>query len=413
MHKALVTQLKPGEKLGKTIYNERGDVLLMRGAGMTDRTVRSMLDRGFGAVFVLDGIADDVEPHEIISEHLRDAATANVRGMHDLLSQASREQRHDAARHGAHVLNDVRIDVDKRTETQVKSLYGFAEAIVSEVLETDLLLGIGSLKSHDSYTFQHSVDVSVYGVMLGRKMALERDYLRELAIAGLFHDVGKIFIEEQILQKPGRLDEEEMKVVMAHPTLGFKLLKHLQLQTPRPRHVVLQHHERQDGTGYPHHRVGSNQVHRTDRERFDPQRINLMAEIVAVVDVYSALVSDRPYRPAYNTRTVLAELRREAGHHLNAELVDLFLAMLPMYAIGSYVRVRGGRADGHLGIVVQTPEKHANRPIVRLLFDRHGARVPDGLEMDMRGADEDVDLDPLPVTGTSVEEYARALAAVG
>src|SRR5437879_379355 len=160
------------------------------------------------------------------------------------------------------------------------------------------LAGLTTLKAHDTYTFEHSVDVAVYGVALGRRLKLDRADLRDLALGCLLHDIGKMYIDERILNKPGKLTAEEFAEITKHTVLGFQMVRQLPLPNSRPAHIALQHHEKQDGSGYPDQRWGTNRFWRTKQERFDPRRINLFAEVAAVADVCSALASDRPYRAA-------------------------------------------------------------------------------------------------------------------
>src|SRR4051812_46192520 len=111
---------------------------------------------------------------------------------------------------------------------------------------------------------------------------MPRELLKDLTLGCLLHDIGKQYIDERILNKPGKLDAAEFERMMEHPRLGFQLVRQMPLPSPRPAHIVLQHHERQDGDGYPNKLFGTNRILRTDRERFDARRITLMAEIAAI-----------------------------------------------------------------------------------------------------------------------------------
>jgi putative nucleotidyltransferase with HDIG domain len=283
---------------------------------------------------------------------------------------------------------------------------------LDEAVEAEVLEGVASLKSHDNYTFEHSVDVAFYGVMLARRLALSNEYLKDLALGCLLHDMGKMYIDDAILNKPGKLSPSEFKQVMRHTVLGFQLVRQMPIGSPRPAHIALQHHEHQDGDGYPNHLTGNNRLSRTPRERFDSSRMMLLGELAAVADVCSALSSDRPYRAALPAAEVLNVLRRMAGHHLNREAVDAFVAMVEVFPVGVHVRFGGGKYSGCYGVVVACFPTSPNRPRVRLLFDARGAPVPEGVEVDLRHESDDADLTAVPEAGVSVEEYARRLALV-
>ena len=389
MHRAWVDSLTPGNVLGTTIHSERGDVLLARGAVLTDRYIRALAERGYRAVFVMDGIADDIEPRSLITDELRASAVATVRGLFGRVSQ-------DTAARGDHLTRDV------------SRLSPIGEAILDEVMDEDALAGMAPLKAFDTYAFEHAVEVAVYGVMLGKRIGLSRPLLRDVALGCLLHDIGMQYIDPRTVNKRGRLDRAEIQQVMQHPRRGFELVRTLQLPNPRPAHIVLQHHEHQDGAGYPNGLVGTNQIHRTDAERFNPKRISLMAEITAIADVYSALSSDRPYRPAAPPDRIFDLLRADNGRHLNRELVAAFVTYVQHFPIGSHVEFTGGEYDGARGVVYDVSANAPTRPRVRVLFDRRGNPLAEGVEVDTREQPPDVTLRVLPDSGRPLSALAGA-----
>ena len=412
MHKIAVAQLAPGVRLAKALHTARGDTLLARGVELTSEYVQRIRERGFQYVYVLDGIADDVEPLGLISDQLRTATVRNIQLMYDLMAEASQGVRDQVAADGAHVLREIPLEISPAVARHLNELDRDVEGLLDETMDTTTLAGIASLKSHDNYTFEHSVDVAYYGVILGRRLSLDRGYLKDLALGCLLHDVGKMYVDERILNKPGKLDPHEFEAIKQHTLLGFQMIRQLPISSPRPAHVALQHHERQDGRGYPHGLFGTNKIFRTDRERFDSRRINLLAELGAVADVCSALASDRPYRPALAVPDVLREMRAFSGHHLNQEALQAFLSLAPTFAVGTHVRVVGGHFDGCYGVVTRTSVVR-DRPHVRLLVDRWGRSLGEGAEIKLAWQPSSVELVAVPESGLSIEEYARtqALAA--
>jgi HD-GYP domain-containing protein (c-di-GMP phosphodiesterase class II) len=337
----------------------------------------------------------------------------NLDSMFELMANATRPARDQAAEEGAHVLTTAMPEIPAKlsgaVERQIAQLERVAEQLLDEVVETTILEGVAALKSHDNYTFEHSVDVAFYGVMLGRKLALDNEYLRDLALGCLLHDIGKIYVDERILSKPGKLEPAEFKQVMRHSALGFQLVRQMPINSPRPAHVALQHHERQNGMGYPNQLHGNNKLFRTPRERFDPKRIILLAELAAVADVCSALASDRPWRPALPTSEVLNTVRSMAGSHLNADAVEAFASIVEVFPVGVHVRFDSGRYAGCYGVVVACAKGAPNQPTVRLLFDAQGKPIPEGVEVDVHKLGEEVELSAMPEAGISVEEHAHRL----
>ncbi len=411
MHRVPVELLTPGMQLGRSLYNHRGDVLLARATPLDQAFIDGVRQRGYRFVYVMDGIADDVEPLGLVSQRLRSKTLNNLDSMFKLMAEATQPLRDQAAVDGAHVLHELPTKLGGAVEKQIKRLESDVEQLLAEVFDAQIFQGVAALKSHDNYTFEHSIDVAVYGVMLGRKLALEYDYLKDLALGCLLHDIGKIHVDDRILNKPGKLSPAEFRQVMRHTVLGFQLVRQMPISSPRPAHVALQHHEHQDGQGYPNHLTGSNRLSRTPRERFDPARIILVAELAAVADVCSALSSDRPQRVALPPADVLKTLRSLSGSHLNREAVDAFGSMVEVFPVGVHVRFRGGKYGGCYGVVVSCSPGAPNRPLVRLLFDANGMPLPEDLEIDLRKlSDIDAELTSVPEAGVSIEEYARRLA---
>ncbi len=410
MHRVPVELLETKMQLGRHLYNHRGDVLLAGGTQLTDAFIASIRQRGYHFVYIMDGIADDVEPRGLISQRLRSTTVRNLDSVFELMSEATKASRDTAAEEGAHVLTEIPAKLGSAVERQIARLEADVEHLLDEVFDAQIFEGVAALKSHDNYTFEHSVDVAFYGVMLGRKLALGNEYLKDLALGCLLHDIGKMYVDERVLNKPGKLTSSEFRQVMRHTVLGFQLVRQMPISSPRPAHVALQHHEQQSGNGYPNKLTGTNLLARTPRERFDTSRMMLLSELTAVADVCSALSSDRPHRAALPAAEVLSVLRGMAGVHLNSQAVDAFVSMVEVFPVGVHVRFGGGKYAGSYGVVVKCIPGAPNRPLVRLLFDAQGAPVPEGVEVDLRKLPDDAELTAVPEEGVSVEEYAHRLA---
>ena len=170
---------------------------------------------------------------------------------------------------------------------------------------------VTAVEAKDRYTKGHSVRVMQVAMVLGRKMKLSSSELRRLQIGALLHDIGKMALDLSILHKHSRLQEAEFQVVKKHPEWGARILGKIdELKDILP--VVLHHHEKYDGTGYP--------------SSLSKTRIPLPARIIAVADTFDAMTSDRPYRKALSVSEALREMKSASGISLDPELVDLFLS---------------------------------------------------------------------------------------
>jgi HD-GYP domain-containing protein (c-di-GMP phosphodiesterase class II) len=171
---------------------------------------------------------------------------------------------------------------------------------------------VKQVEKKDIYTFNHSERVSEYSKMIAEKLNFEGERLENLVYASTFHDVGKINIPDEILNKPGRLTEEEMKYIKKHPIDGSKMIHDTFLKYTSK--IIEQHHERLNGSGYPYGLKGD--------------EIMLEARIIAVADSYDAMTSDRPYRSGMDSALAVKELISMKGTHYDEDVVDVFIKIL-------------------------------------------------------------------------------------
>jgi putative nucleotidyltransferase with HDIG domain len=364
MRYVTVEHLEPGMVLARTIWGASGEVLLARGAVLQPPTIDALRRREVKAVWVRTGPEDDTtdEALEVVSPQLRQEAAARV----------------------AEVFRAASSGADPRALTRrAQQLSRIADSLVDEVLSGPVVGELVALKTHDAYTLHHSVEVAAGSVLLGLQIGVGRSGLRELALGGLLHDLGKIRIPQEVLNKPGPLSPDEWDLIKQHPTWGYELVARMGLDEVLPKHIAWQHHERQDGQGYPRGLRGTNRIRRHPSEMAAGDRISLCAEIAQVADVYSALRSDRPYRPGMPPEQAVRTMREMAGPHLNRELLDAFLAAVPTFPVGLTVRVHTGPFAGYLAVVVRNHRTAPDRPVIRLVRAPSGTPC-DPVELDLR-----------------------------
>ena len=383
MQKVSVDKVQPGMALGKGLYNERGDVLLSRGVMLTEQYIEALRQHGYHTIYVQDGVADDVEPPDILSQKLRSLTFRHLRDLFAMIESISEVQ-------GADEQMELLIQFAEAARPQFAALYRDAQQIVEDVANAETLSGIVSLQSHDTYTYEHSLEVTIAAVVLGHRLYLPVPDLHQLALGALCHDIGKLIVPKSILGKPARLSREEFALVQQHPEAGYEAVQHLMGASDiTARHVVRQHHERQDGSGYPRGLKGSNR-YTSGKRPFGQGLILPAAEIAGVADVYAALASDRPYRPAVGPAEIVTTLQGMAGSHLNREIVTRFLTVLPTYPVSTDVVVISPKLQGYRGIVTDVHPAHLSRPTVRILFDPHG-RTTAPFEVDT-SREKDIDI---------------------
>lgn len=235
-----------------------------------------------------------------------------------------------------------------------------ANNIVEEIRESEsMIVETINLSSYDNYTYTHSVNVDILSVILGVACGLRDDELKKLSQAALLHDIGKTCVPIEILNKPGKLTEEEFAEVKNHARYGYNMLKDHHDISSVTRNAILSHHENEDGSGYP--------------RGLTSEKIHLFAKIIHIADVYDALTTKRVYKDAMNPADALEYLMGNAEKLFDKELVSTFMEYIAPYPLGVQVEL----STGQTALVVKNNRAMLSRPMVRLdggaiidLYDR-------------------------------------------
>ncbi|MCO7614188.1 HD-GYP domain-containing protein [Pseudomonas chlororaphis] len=213
----------------------------------------------------------------------------------------------------------------------------------------DALISLARLKSADDYTYMHSVAVCALMLATARQLGLSEDYIRLAGIAGLLHDVGKLTIPDSILNKPQKLSDSEFERVKLHPEAGGAILRQSPDVDALVLDVCLHHHEKADGSGYPHRLAGN--------------QISLFAQMGAVCDVYDAVTSNRPYNRGWDPAEAIQRMSTWTGH-FDQRVFQAFVKSVGIYPVGALVRLESGR----LAVVIEQNPKSLLTPKVRVFF---------------------------------------------
>jgi HD-GYP domain-containing protein (c-di-GMP phosphodiesterase class II) len=196
---------------------------------------------------------------------------------------------------------------------------------------------IGALEAKESRTAKGAAQTMFYAVQVAERLGCSDDELAAIKLGALFHDIGTIGVPEHLLRKPSALDAQEWAEVKAHPVIGANLLSNVPM-LERIRPIVLSHHERYDGTGYP--------------QGLKAEKIPLAAQIIAVADAYQAMTASRPYRPALSAKAALRELRANSGTQFNPLVVEAFIKTV----VGERRKTARGAESPHQQVYQQAVE---------------------------------------------------------
>lgn len=209
------------------------------------------------------------------------------------------------------------------------------------------ILSVVRLKNKDDYTYLHSVAVAALMMALGRQLGFDADALKELGMAGLLHDIGKIGVSDAVLNKPGRLTPLEMSSIRLHPQIGWDILKREADAGAVALDVCLHHHEKTDGSGYP--------------ERLSGEAISCEARMGAICDVYDAITSDRPYKKGWQPGEAIRRMAEWQEGHFDRRIFHAFVKLIGIYPTGTLVRLQSQR----LAVVLHQGRSSSLSPIVR------------------------------------------------
>lgn len=312
-------QLVSGMRIDHPVTDRLGHVLVARGAKLDHYIIRSLLRLGIPNVYIQE-VSDDHGEEAISSaaqhkiERLRTDDRAKVS-----LSSSVRARVAEGIQYVYHNTEDPSL---------VQTTSDIADSLMSAIRQNNAMaIDISALKTSDEYTFKHSVDVATISMIVAKKMNMTDAQILEIGIAGLLHDVGKTKIPLEILNKPGRLDDEEFEMMRQHSVYGYRIIQDNADLSEEVKLGVLQHHEKINGTGYPMAVPGN--------------QITPYAKILTVADIYDALVTERPYKAAFSQREAI-ETIMSMTQELDMLVMESFLQSMILYPVDSIVELSNG-----------------------------------------------------------------------
>lgn len=368
-----VSQLKPGMYV-IAIANQTGAMeIAQTGLVTTRQQVDVLIRRGVLTVKVdlarskLPGIAQVISPSPAHSAgSVRPAGSGEGRELKiRRLYQEARELQGKFIRH-----------LKAGEPIDITPLAAVAEEMVDTMFtHGDAMLCLARIRAKDAYLMEHSMNVAILLANFGRYLGLDRSVLKELTLGGLLHDVGKIMTPDEVLNKPGKLTDEEFGVMRQHVVHSYDILSNTAGITPTMLEVAANHHERLDGTGYP--------------QRLKGDQLSLYTRMSGIVDVYDAVTADRVYKQGMQPTQAFRVLLKGINQHFDAELVTKFIKCMGVYPVGTLVQLSNQR----LAVVMQRNEQQPLKPMVKVIYhatQRHYLEVQ-WLDLARNGGQESIE----------------------
>lgn len=336
-----VHNIKPGSKVGKSVYSADGRVLLAAGQEIKKEYVDRLIQLGIFSVYIDDDRTKDVMVLDVISEESRREATYMVMETMQGLEK-------------------------KRQVINVRGIKDVINNIIDELVsQKKLVVNLMDIRSYDDYIYNHSVGVCILSLTTGISLNYDPLKLRDLGVGALLHDVGKVKISPEILNKPGKYTPEEFDAVKKHVDYGFEMLRGRDDMSIFSAHVAYQHHERVNGNGY--------------SRGLGEKDITEFAKIAGIADVYDALTADRVYRKKFLPHEALELIQAEVGTQFDPRLVNVFFDNIAIYPVGTMLELN----TGEKGVVIEVEKGLSQRPTVRILTDSNGGEVPERKERNL------------------------------
>lgn len=329
-------QLKPGMVLAKEVNISKGNnfkfVLLTNGQMLSDAYINKIKSYDiYGAYIQNDGFEDlNVKP--ILNDEIKNKTIKSIKK----------------------IFNNTEKGIRKVGPAEINEISKIVDELISELnTKKDLSYNLGEFKNHDNYTYTHCLSVSLLSILTGISLGLSKKMLHDLGMSALLHDIGKMVIPLEIINKPSKLSKEEFNIMKEHPLNGVKQLQNL------VSNDILQgietHHENLDGSGYPYGKKEKD--------------ISLYGKIISICDVYDALTSRRAYRNPCIPSEAIEYLMGCVGSKFDYEIMTIFLKNITAYPVGTLVRLSNGKTC----VVVKNYKENIMRPLVRVIHSNNTA----------------------------------------
>lgn len=348
-----IESVKPNTVLGKTLYDLDGRVLLRAGVVLREATIAKIKEINILSIYIVDKYSNE-EIEDIIKPEIRQKAIITIKEAFSNIGRlnSTNQERNKES------------DYTWQEQSYFYNIGKMAVTIIEDILKNrDIILALVDIRSMNNYTYSHSVNVAVIALTIGIAFKLPKKKLEALCAGALIHDIGKSMLPKGIIDKKETLSEEEKQIIMQHPRLGYKYLSSTHNVNSLSKLIVLQHHERPDGFGYP--------------DGLNKDNIIDLCNIVSVANAYDNLSTDLPEKRAMFPNDVLEYLMSNAGTMFDYNIVNTFCRIVIPYPKGTIVEI----STGEVAVVKETIPGFPLRPILKIIESPRVTRIGDIVDL--------------------------------
>ena len=337
-----IERVEVGDVLGKPVYDDKCQLLLAKDVSLTSNYIERLKRANIQCIYIEDELSEGLEAENVIPDELKIKSIATVKTAFKDLSDR------------------------KGSSYNIKSIESIKQ-IVDEMMHIiyenpSTLYCMTELMGTDMYTYNHSAEVAALSMLVAKSMKMNDTFIQKIGVGAILHDVGKMSVPAEILNKVDPLDEVESKMMKDHPQMGYDLLKDNDYISPISRQIVLLHHEKLNGSGYPFMMSG--------------EQIPIHVRIVTLCDIFNAISSNRAYKRRMNADEALELIRAEAIYELDRDIYYHLLKVVNIYPVGTVVEL----SNGEVGIVIKENYEAQTRPVVQVIRQKKRAEIIDLME---------------------------------
>jgi len=326
-----------GEILAKPVYDDKCQLLLAKNVALTQNYIDRLMRSNIHCVYIEDELSAGLEAETFVPDELKIRSVSTVRQVFKELSERKTAT------------------YSIKSVDQIKHVIDEMMAVIYDNPHT--LYCMTELMGSDMYTYHHSAEVAVLSMLVARNMKLSDHFIQKIGVGAILHDLGKMRIPGDVLNKQETLTPEENLLMKEHPQFGYDMLKDNDFISPISRQIVLLHHEKLNGSGYPYKLSGD--------------QIPIHVRIVTLCDIFNAISSNRSYKDRLSADEALEILRTEAVYELDRDIYYQLLKVVNIYPVGTVVML----STGERAIVIKENPDAQTRPTVQLIKDNKRAEI--------------------------------------